>query len=90
MSAALPAQPELPSSCNNVPTLNPIASSRSAKPDLYSPITGVVGHTFIRVCLWFDRLSLWKKQSNTAPIDGVLNFADREAKDEGFPHSAAN
>jgi hypothetical protein len=50
----------------------------------------MIGHTFIRVCLWFDRLSLWKKQSNTAPIDGVLNFADREAKDEGFPHSAAN
>ena len=97
MSAALSTQPELPSSTipTKIATLSPITSIRSANPKLSRPITsspinGVVGHTFIRLCLWFDLLSSWKKQSYTPPTDGFLNFGAREAQNEAVPHPAAN
>ena len=104
MSAILSAQPELPSS-SNLPTLSPVTTIRTAKlenagepvkvalppnPKLYSPINGVVGHTFIRLCLWFDLLSSWKKRSHTPPVDGFLNFAASEIETEVVPHAAAS
>jgi hypothetical protein len=94
MSDASSVQPELPSA-SNISTISPITSIRSAKPKLSRPITsspinGVVGHTFIRLCLWFDLLSSWKKQSYTPPTDGFLNFGAREAQNEAVPHPAAN
>jgi hypothetical protein len=104
MSAASPAQPELPSS-PNLPTVSSVTSIRTAKlensgqavkaalptnPNLYSPINGVVGHTFIRLCLWFDLLSSWKKRSHAPPVDGFLNFAASEVETEVVPHTVAS
>ena len=104
MSAASSTQPELPSSSNLV-TLSPAASIRTAKmeiagntvsmaspakPNLYSPISGLVGHTFIRLCLWFDLVSSWKKRTYTRPSEGFLNFADSEMETEVVPHAAAS
>ena len=103
MSAALSAQPELPSS-SNLPTLSPEPAIRTvnlvsagqsvkvtlpANPNLYSPINGVVGYTFIRLCLWFDLLSSWRKQRYIAPVDGFLNFAS-EVETEVAPRAAAS
>ena len=104
MSAASSAQPELPS-LSNLPTLSPVVSIRTenlantgdsvkvtlpTNPNLYSPINGVVGHTFIRLCLWFDLLSSWKKQSYIPPVDGFLNFAASEIETEVVPQAAAS
>jgi hypothetical protein len=104
MSAASSAQPELPS-LSNPPTLSSVAAIRTANlvsvgqsvkvalprnPNLCSPINGVVGHTFIRLCLWFDLLSSWKKRSHTPPVDGFLKFAASEVETEVVPHAAAN
>jgi hypothetical protein len=49
-----------------------------------------VGHTFIRLCLWFDLLSSWKKQNYAPPVDGFLNFAASELETEVVPHAAAS
>jgi hypothetical protein len=102
MSATFSAQPELPSQ-SNLPTLSPVTAIRTAKlenagesvkvglptnPKLYSPINGVVGHTFIRLCLWFDLLSSWKKQNYAPPVDGFLTFATSEPETEA-PHGAS-
>jgi hypothetical protein len=104
MSAALSAQPELPSS-SNLPTLSPepairtvnlVSAGQSVKVtlptnrNLYSPINGVVGHTFIRLCLWFDMLSSWKKRSYAPPVDGLPNVAASEIETEIVPHAAAS
>jgi len=104
MSAVSSAQPELPSS-SNLPTLSAVTSIRTAKlenagesvkvalpanPKLYSPINGVVGRTFIRLCLWFDLLSSWKRQSYTPSVDGHLNLAAYESETEVVPHAAAS
>lgn len=104
MSAVSSAQPELPSS-SNLPTLSPVTAIRTAKlenagepvkvalptnPKLYSPINGVVGHTFIRLCLWFDLLSSWKKRSYAPPVDGFPNVAASEIETEIVPHAAAS
>src|SRR4051812_37331351 len=104
MSAIFSAQPELPSS-SNLPTLSPVTAIRTAKleaagqavkvalqtnPKLYSPINGVVGHTFIRLCLWFDLLSSWKRRSYAPPADGFLNFTASEIETEIVPHPAAS
>jgi len=104
MSAALSAQPELPSS-SNLPTLSPEPAIRTvnlvsagqsvkvtlpANPNLYSPINGVVGYTFIRLCLWFDLLSSWRKQRYIAPVDGFLNFAASGVETEVAPRAAAS
>ncbi|MGH9516718.1 MAG: hypothetical protein ACRD3P_13685 [Terriglobales bacterium] len=88
MSAALPNLPKLPSS-SSTPTLNSVTPMRTANPKLYSPISGVVGHGFIRLCVWVDRLSSWKKQSYAPPVDGFLNFAD-QVDTQAVPHSAAS
>jgi len=88
MSTVLSVQPEL-ASPSNLPALSPVAPIRSAKPKVYSPISGVVGHSFIRLCLWFDLLSSWKKQSYTPPVDGFLNFAAAEIDTE-VSHAAAS
>jgi hypothetical protein len=88
MSAALPDQPQLPSS--GMSTLSPVTSIRTSNPRLYSPISGAVGHTFIRLCLWFDLLSSWKKQNYAPPVDGFLNFAASELETEVVPHAAAS
>jgi hypothetical protein len=87
MSTALSVQPELPSS-PNLSALGAVSPSRTAKPKVYSPISGVVGHTFIRLCLWFDLLSSWKKQNYAPPVDGFLNFATSEPETEA-PHGAS-
>jgi hypothetical protein len=104
MSAILSAQPELPSS-SSLTTISPVTAIRTAKlekasasvkvaltanQNLYSPINGVVGHTFIRLCLWFDLVSSWKKRSHTQPVDGFLNFAASEVETEVVPHAAAS
>jgi hypothetical protein len=104
MSATFSAQPELPSQ-SNLPTLSPVTAIRTAKlenagepvkvalptnPKLYRPINGVIGHTFVRLCLWFDLLSSWKRRSYTPPVDGFLNFASSEIETEVVPHAAAS
>ena len=88
MSTALPIEPELPPSFN-VPALSPVTPIRAAKSKVYSPISGVVGRSFIRLCLWFDLLSSRKKQSYTPPVEGFLNFAAPETETE-VPHAAAS
>lgn len=88
MSAALTNQLEVPSSSTT--TLNPVSSIQTANPALYSPISGLVGHTFIRLCLWFDLLSSWKKQKYAPPADGFLDFATSEAQTEAVPYAAAS
>lgn len=106
MSAASSVQPELPSpSLSNLATLSPVTSIRTAKLELagkairvapganlklHSPISGVVGHTFIRLCLWFDLLSSWKKRGHAPPADGFLNFAASEIETEVVPHAPAS
>ena len=82
------AQPDL-SLSSNLPALSPVTSIRTAKPKVYSPISGVVGHSFIRLCLWFDLLSSWKKQSYAPPVEGFLNFSASESK-TGAPNGAAS
>lgn len=104
MSADLSAEPEL-SSSSNLSTLRPVTSIRvenlgnagelvgvglPANPNLYSPIHGVVGHTFIRLCLWFELLSSWKNRNYARPVDGFVNFAASEIKTEVVPHAAAS
>lgn len=89
MSAALSVQPELPS-LPKPTTLAPVTSIRTANPRLYSPISGLVGHTFIRLCLWFDLLSSWKKRNYTPQVDGFLNFAASEMETEVVPQATAN
>lgn len=104
MSATSSDQPELPSSCN-LATLNPVSSVRTAKleivsesawvapptnPNLYSPIRGFIGHTFIRLCLWFDLLSSWRKRNYTPPVDGFLNSTASEMESAVVSHAAAS
>jgi hypothetical protein len=104
MSADLSAESELLSS-SNLSTLTPVTSIRIEKlenggelvgvglptnADLHSPIHGVVGHTFIRLCLWFELLSSWKKRNYARPADSFVNFPVSEIKTEVDPHAAAN
>lgn len=104
MSAALSVPPELPSS-SKLATFSTSTSSRTARldvaggkgkaaspadPNLYSPINGVVGHTFIRLCLWVDLLSSWKKRNSVPPAGQFLNFAASEIEADVVPHAAAS
>ena len=104
MSAALSVAPELPSS-SKLATFSTSTSSRTARLEvadregkaaspadhnLHSPINGVVGHTFIRLCLWLDLLSSWKQRTNAPPAGGFLNFAASEIEADVVPHAAAS
>lgn len=60
------------------------------KQDFHSPINGVVGHTFIRLCLWVDLLSSWKKRNSVPPAGQFLNFAASEIEADVVPHAAAS
>lgn len=69
---------------------NAVSVAPPANSNFYSPISGLVGHAFIRLCLWFDLLSSWKKRTYARPSDGFLNFADSEMETEVVPHAAAS
>ena len=60
------------------------------KQDFHSPINGVVGHTFIRLCLWVDLLSSWKKRNYVPPAGEILSFAAPEMESEAVSHAAAS
>jgi hypothetical protein len=104
MSAALSAQPELPSS-SSLAIFSPATSIRPVKseiaresvrttpptnPKLYRPVNGVVGNAFIRLCLWFDLLSSWKKRTYAPPVYGFLNAAATEIETEVVHHPIAS
>lgn len=104
MSASLSVPPELPSS-SKLATFSTSTSSRTARLDvaggevkaaspadqnLHSPINGVVGHTFIRLCLWVDLLSSWKKRNYAPPAGEVLSFATSEMESDVVSHAAAS
>jgi hypothetical protein len=55
------------------------ANPKTTNPSLYSPVSGVVGYCFIRMCLWVDLLVSWKRRAYVAPEDGFPNFAASEA-----------
>lgn len=52
-----------------------VADPKSTNPHLYSPVSGVVGHFFIRFCLWVDLVTAWKRRAYGAPEGGFPNLA---------------
>jgi hypothetical protein len=74
----------------SVPVRDQARTLSSVDRSLYGPVNGFVGRCFIRICLWADLVSSWKRRSYTVPVGGFPNFTDSEPESEAGQHAVAS
>ncbi len=86
----IPSSSDLANANSNPPSIQvPVDIGEAAKialtanpttihANLSRPVSGVIGHCFIRFCLWVDLVTSWKRRTYVAPQGGFPNIAAAE------------